>query len=285
MVYFGGISDSCATILGVVYFIRELLELVCIIIPIGLIIMLSLDFMKGVISVDDGKNKVMNYVIKRIIYAVVIFLLPSTIFGLFNILGLDPSDSTSCWAYVNEASVEEVKKISSVKEQALIDSIKDAQEELAQKLKKRNAISSSKSSNTTGNSSGTGTSPGVTGSKKCTSKEKIRLTSFNDKSLRNSVKKGKVGTTNKNFKTYTYNGKEYIVIATAMKKTDWENPVSSYNFKDYDVLTLEIEGQVYDAIVLDVCGACADSTNRLKIDLWTTDDNQWWSDIQYICTD
>lgn len=272
MFYFGGISDSCATILGVIYFVRELLNIVCFFIPMILILMLSLDFLKGVISFDDGSKKVMNYVIKRILYAVVIFLLPSTVFALFNILGVDASDSNSCWTYVGEASVEEVKEISEAKEQALEDKIKQLQDELAENLKKKNAISESVTEEKI-----------TTGSKDCSEKIKIRLTSFDDAALRNGINKSNVGSIG-NYKTYTYKGKEYLVIATAMKNTSWRNPVAEYNFKDYDVLTLQIEGKVYDALVLDVCGACAESTNRLKIDLWTTNDRQSWSDIQYLCT-
>lgn len=277
MLYFGGISDSCATVLGIIYFIRELLKIVCFLIPIGLILMISLDFMKGVISFDDGSSKVLNYVIKRVLYAVVIFLLPSTVFALFNILGVDASDSNSCWTYVGETSVEEVKQISEAKEQAIEDKTNKLQNELIETLKKKNAISDSVNKNKKKKSS-------TTGSKSCSKKTKIRLTSFNDSALRNGINKNKVGSIG-NYKTYTYKGKEYLVIATAMKGTSWKNPVSEYNFKDYDVLTLQIEGEVYDALVLDVCGACAKSTDRLKIDLWTTDDRQSWSDIQYLCTD
>lgn len=279
MVYFGKVSDGCATILGVVYFIRELLNIVLFLIPIALIVMLSIDFLKGVISFDDGNKKVINFVVKRIIYTVVIFLIPSVVFGLFSVLGVNIGDSNSCWKYVGEASVQEVKDISEAKEKALEDKTNEIQNELSEKLKSRNAIAFSVSKLKIDSKK-----DGTTGSKSCSSKTKIRLTSFNDSTLRNSIDKNNVGTTNKNFKTYTYNGKKYLVIATAMKKTSWSNPVSSYNFKDYDVVTLEIEGKVYDAIVLDVCGACASSTNKLKIDLWTTDNKQWWKDNQYICT-
>lgn len=282
MVYFGKVSDGCATILGVVYFIRELLNIVLFLIPIALIVMLSIDFLKGVISFDDGNKKVINFVVKRIIYTVVIFLIPSVVFGLFSVLGVNIGDSNSCWKYVGETNVQEVKEISEAKEKALEDKEKEFQDELSDNLKKENAIASSVNkakTSTKKKNSGTTSSK-----KKCSKKTKIRLTSFKGSNLRNSIKKSKVGTTNKNFKTYTYKGKKYLVVATAMKKTSWQNPVSSYNFKDYDTLTLQIEGKIYDAIVLDVCGACASSTKKLKIDLWTTDNKQWWKDNQYICT-
>ena len=124
----------------------------------------------------------------------------------------------------------------------------------------------------------------VGGSKSCKSKQKIRLTSFGDSTLRNSINQSNVGVTNGNFKTYNYNGKTYLILASAMKNTDWANPKASFNFKDYEVLTLQIEGKTYDGIVLDVCGACAKSTDILKLDLWTTNDSQSWGDYQYLCT-
>lgn len=104
------VSDSCLTVLGVIFFIKELIKYALILIPIGLIVMLSIDFTKGVISFQDGKDNVINLVIRRIIYTVVIFLIPTTIFGVFSILGLAYKDSESCWAYVDKSSVSEIKK-------------------------------------------------------------------------------------------------------------------------------------------------------------------------------
>lgn len=54
---------------------------------------------------------------------------------------------------------------------------------------------------------------------------------------------------------YTYQGK--VVLATANKtRMDW--PLKSgYKSKElYTELTIELNGQKYEAIVLDVCGAC-----------------------------
>lgn len=69
-----------------------------------------------------------------------------------------------------------------------------------------------------------------------------------------------------------------------MNNTDYANLKIAFNFKDYEVLTLQIEGKTYDGIVLDVCGACAKSTDILKLDLWTINDSQSWGDYQYLCT-
>lgn len=68
---------------------------------------------------------------------------------------------------------------------------------------------------------------------------------------------------------YTYEGK--LVVATASKSLkSWASYKGSvqktYNL--YDELSITINGMVYDAIVLDVCGACMRSA---KIDLFVKD--------------
>lgn len=69
-----------SAILRIIYFFKILLGLVSFIIPIGLIIFLSLDFGKAVISGDDSaQKKSVQLAIKRIIYTVVLFCVPSIV--------------------------------------------------------------------------------------------------------------------------------------------------------------------------------------------------------------
>ena len=68
---------------------------------------------------------------------------------------------------------------------------------------------------------------------------------------------------------FTYKGK--LVVATASTRLlSWKQYSNSkqpkYNL--YDELILEIQGKQYDAIVLDVCGACMKAR---KIDLYVKD--------------
>ena len=104
------ITDACLTTLGVIFFLRELLKIVFIIIPIGLILMISIDFFKGALSFEENP-KVVNLVIKRLLYAIIIFLIPSSIFSFFNILEIDDGSSKSCWNYAGEVSVDEIRRI------------------------------------------------------------------------------------------------------------------------------------------------------------------------------
>ena len=110
MISFISVTNSCINLLGVLFFIRELLKVAFFVVPIALILMLVLDFTKGVISFDFSDDKTLKYVTKRIIYAVVLLLIPTSIFGVLKAVGLTVTDSESCWAYVDEASVEDIKE-------------------------------------------------------------------------------------------------------------------------------------------------------------------------------
>ena len=63
-------------ILRVLYFVTLLLDIVFVLVPIGLIVMLLIDFSKVVISGDEKASKSTKLVGKRILYAVIIFCIP-----------------------------------------------------------------------------------------------------------------------------------------------------------------------------------------------------------------
>lgn len=282
------VDEACTAMLGILYFVRSLLNLVYIIVPIGLIVMIMLDFSKGVISINDG-SKTWKFILNRAIYTIIILILPSTLFSVMGAIGLSSKDSESCWKYVGDQNVEMVQELLKQQEEALKKKNAETQSLLNQLANARYSaiaeLANRKKASIANNGNGSsGSNSTVGGSKSCKTKQKIRLTSFSDQSLRNSINQSNVGVTNGSWKTYTYNGKTYLVLATAMNNTSWSNPKSSFNFKDYDVLTLEIEGKKYDAIVLDVCGACANSTDVLKLDLWVNNSSQPWGDYQYLCT-
>lgn len=71
--------DACQhpAVLRIIYFAILLLNIVFVIVPIGLIIFLMLDFGKAVVSSScDKQVKSTKLVVKRIIYALVIFVVP-----------------------------------------------------------------------------------------------------------------------------------------------------------------------------------------------------------------
>ena len=69
-----------ADILKILKFVFKLLDLVLFIVPMGLIIMVILDFSKNVIAgKEDEMKKNVDVAIKRIIYCMVIFLVPTIV--------------------------------------------------------------------------------------------------------------------------------------------------------------------------------------------------------------
>lgn len=274
MLNFLEVTEACVTVLGVVYFIRELLKIALIIIPIGLIIMLSLDFAKGVISFDDNNNKkVTDHVIRRIIYTIVIFLIPSTIYGVLNILGLSVQDSYSCWSYVNETDVDTVKELTEARDEALEAQIEKNQDKLDELTKKKmSALAESQTKkipSNNGTDSNTISGNGQT----------VRLTYYDGSNLGCGLTKNSANISKNSKGWYTYkdskitNGQEYIVVATATKELkrtpSWGSYYPPLIFQYYDTMKLEINGTVYNAIVLDSCGACM-KYDGIKIDLWSS---------------
>ena len=64
----------------VMYFIFKIIEIAMIVIPIGLIVMMSVDYLKNVFAGNtDEMQKNFKISIKRIIYCIIIFLIPMTV--------------------------------------------------------------------------------------------------------------------------------------------------------------------------------------------------------------
>lgn len=143
MIFFGKVGEACYTALGVLFFLRELLKIAFIVIPIGLILMITIDFLRGTISFKDDP-KVIKIVIRRIIYTMVIFLIPSSVFSLFNILEITSNDSKSCWNYAGEVSVNEVKTIINNKREKMNKETQQIREEITERYKIKTSSSSLK---------------------------------------------------------------------------------------------------------------------------------------------
>ena len=289
MVNFLDVSDSCMTVLGVIFFIRELLKYVLILIPIGLIVMFSIDFTRGVISTSDSGGKILGFVLRRIIYTMAVFLIPTMIFALFNILGMTSSDSESCWNYVNETSVSEIKQIIDDKQEAQEKENADIQQKLNKRLKKSSISEMVAKKTIVDNDSSSGDA--LSSNQSINGEEKIRLTSFSDSQLGTGISKssGRVSKNKKGWYMFSENNKKYLVIGAPTKELYKSSSVwSSYNpkilFSYYDTMQLRIKGKNYNAIVLDSCGECmkVDKNEGIRLDLWTTSESQNFGDWQYI---
>lgn len=73
-------------ILRVIYFIEKILNIVFIVIPIGLIVMVTIDVVKMIISGEKEQAKSMKTIITRIILAVAIFFVPTIVNIVTNVI-------------------------------------------------------------------------------------------------------------------------------------------------------------------------------------------------------
>ncbi len=99
----GGAGGACQGLEPLVRILKNgVLKYVCIIIPIALMFFGILDLGKAVIASDEKEVKgAQGRLIKRVIYAIVIFLVPSIVTLVMNLvaIGADPSETdTTSWA-------------------------------------------------------------------------------------------------------------------------------------------------------------------------------------------
>lgn len=98
----GSVGGACQGLEPLVRILKGVLKYVAIIIPIALMLFGIIDLGKAVIASDEKEVKgAQSRLIKRVIYAVVIFLVPALITLVMNLvaLGADQSETdTSSWA-------------------------------------------------------------------------------------------------------------------------------------------------------------------------------------------
>ena len=109
------LADACSTsnVLKIVFFIKELFKVAFIIIPIGLIIMLSFDFLKSIAADKDALNKNIIISIKRLFFSVILFFVPTIVsisFGLLDDIGIKVSYS-ECFS---NATISNIKKLEAI---------------------------------------------------------------------------------------------------------------------------------------------------------------------------
>lgn len=83
-------ASTCDDIVGILTIVKLVIKGICWVVPIILIVLTILDIAKIVTAgnIDDKlKKEVMNKVTTRLIFALLIFLVPTIVTLLFNILG------------------------------------------------------------------------------------------------------------------------------------------------------------------------------------------------------
>ena len=104
------LSDACSdiSILRTVLFIKTIISYMFILIPMGGIVFLSIDMVKNTLSSDlDEHRKNLIRFIKRAIYLVLVFLVPTIVSSfdsiISEVLGYDTSDYKKCLSVTRES--------------------------------------------------------------------------------------------------------------------------------------------------------------------------------------
>ncbi len=115
------LTNSCEDVsfLGAVLFIKNLILIIAIIVPIILVVLLSLDLAKAIVAGDEEQMKnAQHHAFKRIIYALVIFFVPIVVNGVFTSLGANGVDSLDCYNNATSEKIAELEKKQNVKGKA-----------------------------------------------------------------------------------------------------------------------------------------------------------------------
>ena len=127
MISFLSTCDNCL-MLRIFSLIKTFMNITFIIVPIGLILLITIDFAKCVMAnKEDEIKKNQSIAIKRIIYSIALFFIPSIVnitMGLVDkALGSNNSDTvTACWANATKENIQ----ICVANEQAQMEAEKEA---------------------------------------------------------------------------------------------------------------------------------------------------------------
>ena len=106
---------TCCSDYGIAYYlflIKRVLELIHIVVPIILILMATIDFVKMVANPDDPQKKKTKSLYNKFFAAILVFLIPFIVNVLFNLIEGFNLQISGCW----KASEEIVNKMESTKE-------------------------------------------------------------------------------------------------------------------------------------------------------------------------
>lgn len=104
-------STACidGSLLNIMRLVRLVIKVLQIAVPVGLILMGTIDMAKSVIAGDEKKIKeAQKPFVKRIVAAIIVFLIPYIVNIAINLVVSDASDWRNCW---NTAGKENYNKI------------------------------------------------------------------------------------------------------------------------------------------------------------------------------
>ena len=99
-------------VLSVVRFFLKLLDIVYILVPVGLILFITIDFGKNVISKDESEmSKRLSIVLKRVLMCLLMFLVPFIVDFTIGLLGNSGNGALSCLAEARSIETPVYKKL------------------------------------------------------------------------------------------------------------------------------------------------------------------------------
>lgn len=119
-------------LLKIIAFIKILIDIIFIIVPVGLIVMVSIDFSKAVISGDDGaQKKAVELGFNRIMYAAILFAVPYIVETFMTIIGDSKSDYINCLKLAgNPAEINRIESAEQVAKKAMEEAKERARQAL-----------------------------------------------------------------------------------------------------------------------------------------------------------
>lgn len=100
--------DFCGELEQIITLLKNVIRLLQFLIPMGLILFGMLDLGKAVIAgKEDEMKKAQGTLIKRVIYAIAVFLVVTIVSFAMGLVGSD--DWKDCWNNVGVSNVEDVE--------------------------------------------------------------------------------------------------------------------------------------------------------------------------------
>ncbi len=101
-------TSSSSTVVQVIAIVRLVMNVICIAVPIVMIVLGSIDLFKAVTSSKEEEiKKKQQTLIKRVIAGVLVFLVPTIVSLLMNLLGTG-NNWAECWNNAENASFTEL---------------------------------------------------------------------------------------------------------------------------------------------------------------------------------
>lgn len=103
-------------ILRIVYFIKIIINIVKIVIPIFLIVIVTMEFAKGVVSGEKKNDKILKNNANKILSAILIFTIPTIINFVLEVLD-KTTNYESCWVNANSDTIKEYQLLWDLEEE------------------------------------------------------------------------------------------------------------------------------------------------------------------------